>query len=163
MSRNKVLGMVFFTLLAVVCPLRAGQAEEAMTLVDSAMVMFQQAGREAALKAINEKSGPFVKGDLYVFALTMDNLMVGHPHEHSLRRVNLNNTRDANGVLLFQKFKEVVEKKGSGWVEYTWAKPGEKDPSPKRSFVKKVPGEDLYIGAGYYVPTGVVTRADSGQ
>ena len=54
--------------------------------------------------------------------------------------------------------KEVAETKGSGWVEYMWAKPGEKEPSPKKSFVKKVPGENLYVGAGFYV--NKISRAE---
>jgi len=163
MIGKRVFGVAFFMMLAMACPLNAGQAEDATSLVNGAVTLFKESGREAALKAINMKSGPFVKGELYVFAITMDNVILGHPHEHSLRRVNVSNTKDANGVLLFQRFKEVVEKDGSGWVEYMWSKPGEKDPSPKRSFVMKVPGEELYVGAGYYVPASAGSRAGAGR
>jgi hypothetical protein len=155
---NRIIALVVLLLITTVCSLQAGQAEDATALVDRAIAMFKASGKEASIKSINEKDGPLIKGDLYVFALTMDNVMLGHPYEYSLRRVNLSRTQDANGVLLFQKFKEVVEKDGSGWVEYMWAKPGEKDPSPKRSFVKKVPGEELYVGCGYYVESAAKTN-----
>ncbi|MGA2936010.1 MAG: cache domain-containing protein [Syntrophobacteraceae bacterium] len=44
------------------------------------------------------------------------------------------------------------QKKGSGWVDYMWPKPGEKTPSLKVSYVKlvKVDGEDLVLGCGVY-------------
>jgi signal transduction histidine kinase len=155
------VALVVFLLLVTVCPVRSGQAEDATALVERAVSLFKETGKEAAVKTINEKDSSLIKGDLYVFALTMDNVMLGHPYEHSLRRVNLSKTLDANGVPLFQKFKEVVEKDGSGWVEYTWAKPGEKDPSPKRSFLKKVPAEDVYVGCGYYVESAADPNAPS--
>ena len=46
---------------------------------------------------------------------------------------------------------EVAKRKGSGWVKYSWPKPGRNLPSPKNSFVMRVPGEDFYIGCGYYL------------
>jgi len=86
----------------------ADQAEDAMSLVEKAAVMFKEQGSAAALKAINDPKGPFIKGDLYVFALTMDNVMVGHPFDISSKRINLTNMADNNGVQIFQKFKEIV-------------------------------------------------------
>ncbi|MBI4961877.1 MAG: cache domain-containing protein [Desulfomonile tiedjei] len=147
-----LVGVLLF-MFAASGPTKADDAEEVQNLVERAVAMVKDRGKEATLKAVNDRQGPFVKGDLYVFAMRMDNVMVGHPHEHSLRGVNLNFVKDAAETPLFQRFKEVVEAQGSGWVEYQWAKPGSKDPSPKKSFIKKVPGEDLYVGAGYYLDT----------
>jgi cytochrome c len=113
--------------------------------------MFTEQGREAALKAIDDPKGPFVKGELYVFALTMDNVLVGHPHDKKLKQLNMTNIKDGNGEFCFKKFHEIASKDGSGWVNYTWTKPGEKDASPKKSYILKVPDADMYIGAGYYI------------
>jgi cytochrome c len=129
----------------------ADKAEDTVTLVDGAVAMFKDQGKEAALKAINDEKGPFMKGEIYVFAATMDNVLLGHPFDPSSRRINLSNMKDNSGFPIFQKFKETVEKNGSGWVEYLWGRPGADKPSRKRSFVKKIPGENLYVGAGYYV------------
>jgi cytochrome c len=128
----------------------ADQADDCVRLVGKAIAMFKEMGREATLKAINDPKGPFVEGDLYLFALTMDNVLVGQPHQRLLRRMNLSKTQDSSGVYFFAKFKEIAQDPGQGWVKYSWAKPGEKDASPKRSFIKRVPGENLYVGAGYY-------------
>ena len=128
----------------------ADQASDCVKLVEKGIAMFKEKGREATITAINDRKGPFVKGDLYLFALSMDNVMVGHPHQRLLRRMNMSNTQDENGEYFFVKFKKIAQDPGYGWVEYTWAKPGKKNASKKKSFIKKVPGEDLYIGAGYY-------------
>ena len=151
MRTAAVFGCIMALTLGLTCPAIADDGGEAKSLVEQALIMFKEKGADATLKAINAKDGPFVKGNSYVFALTMDNIMIGHPHEHSIRRINVNNVKDNNGVLLFQRFREVVQTDGSGWVEYLWAKPGSEEAKPKRSFVKKVPGEEIYIGAGYYL------------
>ena len=129
----------------------AGQDEDAVNLVEKAVVMFKEQGGEAALKAINDPKGPFIKNDLYVFVLTMDNVLVGHPFDPSSRRVNLTNMKDNSGVPIFQKLRETVEKDGSGWVEYLWGRPGASQPSRKKTYVKRVPDQNLYVGTGYYL------------
>ena len=138
-------------LVVVVGIANADKAEDTVNLVDKAVAMFKEQGKDAALKAINDEKGPFIKGEIYVFAATLDNVLIGHPFDPSSRRINLNNMKDNNGLPVFQKFKETVEKDGSGWVEYLWGKPGSDKPFRKRSFVKKVPGENIYLGVGYYL------------
>jgi len=145
--------VAFFLLLGLfgVSPVAADQADDCVALVEKGLALIKEKGREEALNAINNSDGPFVKGELYLFALTMDNVLVGQPHEKLLRRMNMSNVQDAAGRYFFKMFKEIAQNPGQGWVEYTWAKPGEKNASKKKSFIKKVPGEDLYIGAGYYL------------
>ncbi len=84
----------------------ADKAEDTVSLVNKAVVMFKDQGKDAALKAINDEKGPFIKGEIYVFAATMDNVLVGHPFDPSSRRINLSNMKDNNGFPIFQKFKE---------------------------------------------------------
>jgi cytochrome c len=112
--------------------------------------MAKEEGKKVCLRAIDDPQGPFVKGNIYVFALTMDNVVLAHPYEKSLKRMNLSTVKDSVGTYFFARFKEVAENPGSGWVKYTWAKPGGSEAVPKTSFIKRVPGEDMYIGSGYY-------------
>jgi signal transduction histidine kinase len=64
---------------------------------------------------------------------------------------DLSKVKDSKGNMFFIKFKEVASKPGSGWVEYMWPKPGAKEDSLKKTFVMRVPGQQAYIAAGYYV------------
>lgn len=149
----RMFKLIAVALLVVLTPAglaMADMAGDAVSLAEKAAAMFQDQGKEAALKAINDPKGPFIKGELYVFAVTMDNVLIGHPYEHAMRRLTINSLKDGNGHSLVEMFKKALEKEGSGWTEYLWAKPGEDKPSRKRTFVKMVPKESLYVGVGFY-------------
>ena len=124
----------------------ADRGAEVKALVEKAVAMAQKDGKEAALKAIDDVKGPFVKGDLYLFACSLDNvdLAEGSPNNKSLIGKSMNN------YPFNVKLNEIANTKGSGWVEYIWPKPGAKVPSPKRTFVMRVPGQDFWIAGGYY-------------
>ncbi len=150
MRNLSIIGLILMLTLPLAGPAASDEPQECETVVKQCVAMFQAQGREAALKAINDPKGPFVKGDVYVFALSMDNIMLAHPFDKKILRLSMNNLVDSNSELFVRKFKEVAEKQGSGWVEYTWAKPGEDGAKRKRSYIMKVPDEELYVGAGYY-------------
>ena len=126
------------------------QALEAQQLLNKAVSTIKEKGKDYTLKLINSR-GPFAKGELYVFALNMDNVLVAHPYNKKIVGKNLHNLKDTKGKLFVQEFKKVAQDPGSGWVEYYWLRHGEKDGTLKRSYIKKVPGEDIYLGAGYYI------------
>jgi len=44
----------------------------------------------------------------------------------------------------------LAKDRGEGWVEYMYPKPGEEAPSKKISYVYRVPGQNLFVGAGIY-------------
>jgi len=75
--------------------------------------------------------------------------MVAHPYS-SLLNQDLSDYQDPEGNYLFANFVAVASDAGAGWSEYWWPKPGEEDPSRKLTYIMKVPGQDLYIGCGYY-------------
>jgi signal transduction histidine kinase len=130
----------------------ANDATVAQSLVNDAINMFEKEGNQLALAAINMDKGPFVAGDIYVFAVTLDNVVVAHPLDHSIRGMSVGNVIDVSGTPIFRRFSDTVTKDGSGWVDYMWVKPGGDRPVAKRSFVKIVPGTKIYVGAGYYMP-----------
>ncbi|MGO9568758.1 MAG: cache domain-containing protein [Desulfomonilaceae bacterium] len=90
--------------------------------------------------------------ELYVFACSMSNIMLAHPYKPGLVGQDVNEFKDAKGNALFQEFRKIVEERGSGWVDYWWTKPGEKGEFPKRTYVKRMPGSNIYVGVGYYKP-----------
>ena len=151
MKRIAIGGMTVILALWWVGLAPADMALECQTLVESCVAMFKEKGKTAALNAVDDRNGPFVKGDLYVFAIGMDNVILAHPHDKSIKRMSMSNVKDVNGKRFSENFREVATSPGSGWVDYTWAKPGEQEALPKRSYIMRVPGEDLYIGVGYYV------------
>lgn len=128
----------------------ADMAADSKGLVEQGIAMFKDKGKDATLKAIDDPKGPFVKGEVYIFAVSMDNKVLAHPVAKQLVGKEVGDMKDKKGNPLFGKFKEVAEKSGSGWVEYWWPKPGSEEPAAKNTFIMRVPGQDIYIGAGYY-------------
>ncbi len=151
MRRIAVLGIAVLAGLVVCVSLAcADKPGDCKAVVEKGAAMFKSKGKDAAIKAINDPKGPFVKGDLYIFAVDMNNKVLAHPMKQSLVGKDVSKVKDPKGKLLFAEFLKTAKGKGAGWVEYMWPKPGAKDPSAKRSYIMRIPGENVYIGAGYY-------------
>ena len=125
-------------------------ADAVKAMVERGVIMAIVDGQEAALTAIGDTEGPFIDGDLYLFAgLVSDVIMVAHPYS-SLLNQDLSTYEDEQGNFLFANFVAVAADAGAGWSEYWWPKPGETEASRKLTYIMKVAGQDLYIGCGYY-------------
>ncbi len=108
-------------------------------------------GLEATLKEVNNPKGAFVWKDTYVFAIDMQKgTVLAHPIKPKLIGKALLGIKDINGKMFIAEFIKVAKTKGEGWVEYMWPKPGEKKPSPKKTYVYRVPGTNVVMAAGVY-------------
>ena len=112
--------------------------------------MINDKGLDAAISEINNKNGQFVWKDTYVFLMDLDGTMLAHPIKPSLIGKNLLATPDTEGKMFFVDFVEVAKNQGEGWVDYMWPKVGQEGPSPKTSYIYRVPGKNLLVGAGIY-------------
>jgi signal transduction histidine kinase len=128
----------------------AGSDAEIVAMVEKAAAMFKEKGKDYTLKVIGSLEGPFRKQEMYVFAVAFDGTTLAHPVNKGLEGKNVLDMKDAKGKLFMQEFIKVAKDPGSGWVEYSWLRHGEKDPTPKRSYILKVPGENIFVGGGVY-------------
>jgi cytochrome c len=142
--------------VALLCLAFAGTAmadkkADAKALVEAGIAMAKEKGYDAALAAVKDKNGPFVKGDLYIFAGSTEKPeLVAHPIKPTLVGKNLGKMKDVKGKFFFVEFMNTAKSPGQGWVEYYWPKPGEKKPSPKDTYIMRVPGQNVWFGCGYY-------------
>ena len=144
-----VVGLVFLS-LPVVAVEKATEAE-CIAKCKAAAALIQEQGLDAALTQLSDKNGPFVWKDTYVFTIDLDKKTVlAHPIKPALVGKNLVGIKDINGKMFFAEFINVAKQKGEGWVNYMWPKPGEKKPSPKKTYVYKVPGQPVAVAAGIY-------------
>lgn len=151
--RTKLILLTTLTLITVPgLALAADKSLACVEMVEKAEAFIQEKGLDYALKVFSVSKGPFIDKELYVFACSMNNVMLAHPYKKDLVEQNVSDLRDSKGSPLFQEFKKVVQERGSGWVDYWWAKPGEKGEFPKRTYVKFIPGYNVYVGVGYYKP-----------
>ncbi len=123
----------------------------AQTKLAAEMLLQDKTG---AIAEIGNKEGKFVWKDTYVFLMDLQGNMLAHPiipqltKKGSLLRVTDKNKKDPK--MLFVEFVEVASTAGEGWVDYLWPKPRAKEPSEKSTYIYRVPGTDMFVGAGIY-------------
>ena len=89
--------------------------------------------------------------DDYFWVNDLHPRMVMHPFRPDLDGKDLSALADPNGVRLFVEMVQVVRARGSGFVPYEWARPGDSDPVPKVSYVALFEPWGWVIGTGIYV------------
>jgi len=149
----KTLALVLFAVLFLVGSVgaTADQENDAKELVQKAVQFFSEKGKDYALKVVGTSNGPFRKdGGLYVFAFALDGTGLAHPYNRNLLSPQWS-LQDVKGKYFIQDFVAVAKEKGSGWSDYYWNKPGETKPVLKKTYIMRVPGEEILLGCGYYV------------
>ena len=167
MNQLKSVHLVAMLIVGIMISLVAGTAissEVGKAAVKSNMISAQQEcilkcqtakaailkdGLDTIIEKINMKDKAFVSDVTYVFVMKMDGTMLGHPYKPSLIGKNLISTKDIAGKYFFREFVKVANEKGSGWVEYSWPKPNEKEPSLQTSYILKA-NDKVFVGAGVY-------------
>jgi cytochrome c len=126
--------------------------DECVAKSKEAAAMVNEKGLDAAVAEINKKDGKFVWKDTYVFLMDFDGRMIAHPMSPALVGKNLLDMKDKGvpGKLLFKEMVEVAKGKGEGWYDYMWINPGDPKPRKKVTYVYRVPGKDMFVGAGIY-------------
>jgi len=119
--------------------------------VDAAAALLEAEGAVSYPKFRGGDS-EFIYAGTYIWINDLDGVMLMHPIKPKLEGKTLLNIKDKNGKRFFVAFIDVAKDKNSGWVDYLWPKPGEKKPSQKISYVKKVTidGKDALVGSGIY-------------
>ncbi len=130
----------------------ADETAEVKALVEKGVIMAVVEGMDAALEAIGDPEGPFIKGDFYLFAGPLDRVTLSaHPYKPDLVGEDLSAFRDDHGNFFFFQFLKIALEAGAGWTEYWWPKPGAEELSLKKTYVMKVPGKSMYVGGGLYL------------
>jgi methyl-accepting chemotaxis protein len=110
--------------------------------------MTESAAKQAALDAI---AMLHYDGSNYFWVNGLDGVLLGHPNMPDRIGKSVLDLRDADGMAMFAAFCDVARTQGGGFVHYNWVKPGAPAPSPKISYVTRIPGWDWVIGTGIYV------------
>ncbi|THB67548.1 MAG: histidine kinase [Gammaproteobacteria bacterium] len=128
----------------------AASKEDAKNMVEKAIKYIEENGMEKAEVAFKDKKGDFINGQLYVFVINFDGLMIIHPIKANLEGKNLNKLRTPDGIYFIQEMNKKSKEDGEGWVDYKWANPETGKVSPKSTYVKRIKGKEMYVGCGVY-------------
>jgi cytochrome c len=119
--------------------------------VNKACELIEKEGK-AAFPKFQGKDSEFIFSGTYIWINDMNGVILMHPVKSKMVGNTSLENKDASGKRMFVEFIDVAKKKGSGWVDYMWPKPGEKTASLKVSYVKKAmcDGTEVVVGCGIY-------------
>lgn len=113
------------------------EKDKAIALVNEAAALITEKGIDAAKETLSKADGPFVKGELYVFAYDLTGIMVAHPKNPKLIGKNLLDVPDVDGKLFRKDIIALANDKGSGWVDYKYKNPESGKVEAKTTYVLK--------------------------
>ena len=121
-------------------------------IVNDAVAQIEKNG-EKSFQLFHDPTGPFIAKDTYIFVYDMNGTNLVLPAFPNLEKRNLSEFKDTQGKLVIREMLDLVQKSGSGWVNYMWPKPGESLSTEKTSYVSKAKLGDKFVlvGAGVYL------------
>jgi cytochrome c len=106
------------------------------------------------LAQFNQKQGPWVWKDTYIFVHDCDKKVnAAHPFKPEQIGQDLTSIKGTDGKSPYpdpEAFCNAARKPSGVWVEYWWAKPGEKEGSRKVSYHLTAKGTPYVVAAGIY-------------
>jgi len=111
-------------------------------------------GKKTAAAQFNNRSGPFIEGDLYIFAYDYNGTVLAWPYRPDQIGMNRRNDTDPVGTHHIQAMTAAA-RNGSGMVDYYSVNPLTNRTDLKISYVTDVDGT-WFIGAGRYIEPGDV-------
>ncbi|MEI6451819.1 MAG: cache domain-containing protein, partial [Actinomycetes bacterium] len=123
--------------------------------VDEALACARKVGKEKAIAAFMDTSGPFYRDGLYIFAYDMNGVVLCLPAEPDKVGDDRWDAQDPAGAYFVRELVRVAEGPGQGWVQYEYINPAQGDElQSKTSYVRRV-DDTWLLGAGTYAPVRV--------
>src|SRR5271157_1685733 len=120
-----------------------------MAFVDEAAKYVKDNGKEKALQEFNNRSGSFVRGELYIFAYDFNGTNLVHPIRPDLVGHDQKNLLDINDVAIARN-ELALAKRGGGFMYLVFQNPiHENREELKLIYLKKVE-DSLWLGSGTY-------------
>jgi cytochrome c len=148
--KRVVCGIMLLAVVFFFGTVRAATLEEAKALGEKAAAYMKANGKEKGVAEIGNLKGQFVKGEMYVTLQDFNGVPLANPMSPGLVGQNHFELKDPNGKYFIKECIDIAKTKGSGWVEYSWVNPVTKKVQPKKSWVKRVEGMEIYTLSGIF-------------
>ena len=154
MNRPRILVLVLVSFAAMLlisaAPVshvpKANTREAVMAYVKDAAAVVQKNGPSCTTFATSE----WRSGDYYIFVSGPSGTTLCHPKPELVGKPT-SAIVNASGDKVGERIAAASAGNGSGWVEYTWPRPGQTKEEPKSTYVMGVTGPD---GKHYAVGSG---------
>ncbi len=156
MKKLSVILSVALMILFIFSVVGPGAAEERATREEcvaktkQAAKLIEEVGLEKALEKMNDMKGPFMWKDSYVFCFEDETGKVLATKKQVIIGYEAMDLRDVSGKLYIREMFHVANTKGEGFVTYMYERIPGGSPEPKISYILKVPGKNIILGAGFF-------------
>jgi ABC-type transporter Mla subunit MlaD len=130
--------------------LRRGTADEAFEMVQKGFNLVQQIGLSAASTQFNDKSGPYISRDLYLFVFDRRGVYKVFSSTPLNVGKRVHDIRGLDGDHVIREGFGAAER-GGGWIDYEVVNPVTDMVDLKTSYILPL-GDDMLIGCGVFKP-----------
>jgi signal transduction histidine kinase len=121
---------------------------EVKAFLDEAIAYLKDNGQERALQEFNNRSGSFVRGDLYVFGYNLNGTCIIHPINPAL--IGQKGLLDSNGVDVVGR-ELALASKGGGTMYIVFPNPAHGGKKELKQLYIETVNNSLYMGSGLYL------------
>jgi cytochrome c len=147
--KSGVAGLLMLAVSALSGAAEHATPREARALFEQAVKYLQANGPAKAWAAFNDRQGPFVKKDLYVYVIDRQGTYVANgAAPDSLIGLKVLDSVDAAGKPLFREMIAVTEKQQEARIAYVWLNRKSNRVEPKHAWLHRQ--GDYILGVGYY-------------
>lgn len=122
--------------------------EEARLMVDKAYEYIKSYGKDRAITEFNNPRGDFVKGELFIFIMDYNGIILAYGGNTDLVGKNMFDAKDVQGNYISRDVIKLAKTRGNGWHEYYFKNPHTEEVQLKATYFQAV--DDYYIGCGIY-------------
>ncbi len=123
---------------------------ELVSFVESAVSFAREFGKDRALEEFSNKSGQFVRGDLYIYAYDFNGTNIAHPFKPDWIGKDKINETDSNGVLYIRNLINVA-REGKGFTYFIFPNPAHDNKLEfKIGYAMRV-DDNWWLGSGSYL------------
>ncbi len=125
--------------------------------VEAAARFLQEHGREATFKQLQDAASPFYFRGNFIFVLDQHGRSLVDPAYPTLGGRDMSDLRDAIGRPFIAEALRKLQTADEAWVQFLWPKPGERLPSRKLMYIRKVNvgGDVLLVGSHFFLATPI--------
>lgn len=149
--KTSLAGVMLFAVSSLTNAAEHSTPREARAMFDQAVKYLQANGPEKSWTAFNNRKGPFVKKDLYVYVIDRKGTYIANgAAPDNLVGLNVLDSVDAAGTPLFRQMIAMTDKQQEAHIRYVWLNRKLNHVEPKVAFLHRE--GDYILGVGYYAP-----------
>jgi signal transduction histidine kinase len=122
--------------------------EQAVAMVQKAVAAIKAQGFDKAYAEIDDKSGPFVQGDLYIAVVGLDGTLLAYGADGPKVGENVIDLKDVDGKEVVKERLELAKQEPSFWQSYKYMNPVTKTIEPKQMYCERL--DETVVCGGVY-------------